>query len=80
MDIIDCTEGREQDLKDLLVTFLNKTGDCAVNRINEVLDSFATVVVDIRNINEEIKTITVKLDECGTDANPTACVIEVFIK
>lgn len=57
--------------------FVNKTGDCAVERIDEVLDSVAAVVLDIQNISEEIQSISVKLEECQTDANATACVIKV---
>lgn len=78
VDIIDCTEDREEDLKQLLVTFLNDTGKCAVDRVNEVLDSLAVVVKDIKSINEEVKNITAELEDCEKASNTTACVIKVI--
>ncbi|XP_018573111.1 uncharacterized protein LOC108912357 [Anoplophora glabripennis] len=78
VDIIDCTEDREQDLKDMLANFLNRTGDCAVNRVNEVLDSLGIVVMDIHNVNDEVKNITVQLENCENDSNAVACIIEVI--
>lgn len=78
VDILNCTEDREQDLKDLLAGLLNKTGDCVVMRADEVLDSLETVVVDIRNVSEDVKNITAQLEDCEKESDATACIIEVI--
>lgn len=79
VDIINCTEDREHDLKDLLAGFLNKTGDCVVMRADEVLDSLETVVVDIRNVSEDVKNITAQLEDCEKESDAIACIIEVIL-
>ncbi|KAJ8960643.1 hypothetical protein NQ318_013935 [Aromia moschata] len=76
VDIIDCTEDREEDIKQLLVVFLNKTADCAIDRVNEVIESMADIVLDVQNANEELKNLTQRLDDCAkTDIE---CIEEVL--
>ncbi|KAJ8921549.1 hypothetical protein NQ315_003169 [Exocentrus adspersus] len=78
VDIISCTEDREADIKALLLVFLNKTGDCAVNRIDDVLDVLITVGEDIQNINDEVKNISSELDNCEEDSTASKCLLKLI--
>ncbi|KAJ8985321.1 hypothetical protein NQ317_008351 [Molorchus minor] len=75
VNIINCTEDREKDIKQLFVDFYNKTTECAVERIDEVLDSFRAILNDIQKGNSEFKNLTQRMDDCGKDV---ACMEQVI--